>query len=593
MKELMTGNEAIARGAYESGVRVAAAYPGTPSTEILENLVKYPGVYAQWSPNEKVALEVGMGASIGGARVLVTMKHVGVNVAADPLFTLAYTGVRGGLVLVSADDPGMHSSQNEQDNRYFARLNKLPLFEPSDSQEAKDMVGLALEISEKYDTPVIFRTTTRVNHSQSFVELQDRRPAEPVPYEKDSQKYVMMPAHARKRHIVVEERYQKLKDFAENCPFNKIEWGDRRIGIITSGISYQYVKEVAPTVSVLKLGLTFPAPEKMIRDFAAQVEELYVVEELEPFLEEQICFGGLAEVTGKVLFPRIGEFSPRLVAEKLLTVTRYRELIKSGYAGGDEPHWSLAAPIPVRPPVMCPGCPHRGVFYTLNRLKLTVIGDIGCYTLGALPPLEALDTCICMGASIGSALGLEKAHPEMRNKIVAVIGDSTFLHSGVTGLMDMVYNKGTGTVLILDNRTTAMTGHQQHPGTGYTLSGEPANQVDLVKLVEALGIKRVRAVDPFELDKLKSVLEEETAAAEPSVVIVKRPCALLIKTRVPALAIDADTCIGCKKCLKLGCPALEAGEAKVSVNDALCNGCGLCAQVCPTGAVKKEGEVVA
>lgn len=593
MKELMTGNEAIARGAYENGVKVAAAYPGTPSTEILENLVNYPGVYAQWSPNEKVALEVGLGASIGGARVMVTMKHVGVNVAADPLFTLAYTGVKGGLILVSADDPGMHSSQNEQDNRYFARLNKIPLFEPSDSQEAKDMVGLALEISEKFDTPILYRTTTRVNHSQSFVELGDPQPAESGPYEKDPQKYVMMPGNARKRHVVVEERYEQLKAYTETCPFNKIEWGDRRIGIITSGISYQYVKEAAPAVSVLKLGMTFPVPEKMIRDFAAQVEELYVVEELEPFLEEQIRYSGLAEVTGKALFPRIGEFSPGIVAQKLLSATRHKELIAADYSGVDETHWSLAAPIPVRPPVMCPGCPHRGVFYTLNRLKLTVTGDIGCYTLGSLPPLESLDTCICMGASIGSALGLEKAHPEMRSKIVAVIGDSTFLHSGVTGLMDMVYNKGTGTVLILDNSITAMTGHQQNPATGYTLKGEPTTLVDLPKLVEALGVKRVRTVDAFDLKSLESILKEETDALETSVVIVRRPCALLIKTKEPALAVDAETCIGCKKCVKLGCPAIVTGDEKVSVNDALCNGCGLCAQVCPTGAVKKEGEVVA
>lgn len=593
MKELMTGNEAIARGAYEHGVKVAAAYPGTPSTEILENLVKYPGVHAQWSPNEKVALEVGIGASIGGARVLVTMKHVGVNVAADPLFTLAYTGVKGGLVLVSADDPGMHSSQNEQDNRYFARLNKIPLLEPADSQEAKDMVGLGLELSEKFDTPVILRTTTRVNHSQSFVDILDPQQVEPAPYEKDPRKYVMMPAHARKRHVVVEERYEKLKGYSENCPFNKIEWGDRRIGVITSGISYQYVKEVAPAVSVLKLGMTFPMPEKMIRDFAAQVEELYVVEELEPFLEEQVRFAGLAEVTGKALFPRIGEYSPRLVAEKLLSATRYKDLIVSDYTGGDGAHWSLAAPMPVRPPVMCPGCPHRGVFYTLNRMKVTVAGDIGCYTLGTLPPMEAMDTCICMGASIGSALGMEKAHPEMRGKIVAVIGDSTFLHTGVNGLMDLVYNRGTGTVLILDNSITAMTGHQHHPGTGYTLKGEPAPMVDLVKLVEALGVKRVRTVDPFELKNLESILREETDAAEPSVVIVRRPCALLIKTREPALTVDAGTCIGCKKCVKLGCPAIVAGDEKVSVNDALCTGCGLCAQVCPAGALKKEGEVVA
>ncbi len=593
MKELMTGNEAIARGAYEYGVKVAAAYPGTPSTEILENLVKYPGVHAQWSPNEKVALEVGIGASIGGARVLVTMKHVGVNVAADPLFTLAYTGVRGGLVLVSADDPGMHSSQNEQDNRYFARMNKIPLLEPGDSREAKEMVGLALEISEKFDTPVLLRTTTRVNHSQSFVDLLDPQPAVSVPYEKDTPKYVMMPAFARKRHVVVEERYEKLKTYSESCPLNKIEWNDRRIGIITSGISYQYVKEVAPGASVLKLGLTFPVPAKMIRDFAAQVEELYVVEELEPFLEEQIRFASLAEVVGKELFPRIGEYSPRVVAEKLLSVTKHKDLIDAGFVGGDSAHWSLAMPLPVRPPVMCAGCPHRGVFYTLSRLKLTVTGDIGCYTLGALPPQEAIDTCICMGASIGNALGMEKACPEMRDKIVAVIGDSTFLHSGVTGLMDLVYNQGTGTVLIVDNSITAMTGHQHHPGTGYTLKGEPAPRVDLTKLVEALGVKRVKTVDPFELNKLEAILQEETSVAEPSVIILQRPCALLLKSKDPVVAVTADACIGCKKCIKLGCPGLVAGEEKVTVNDALCTGCGLCIQVCPTGAVKKEGEIVA
>ncbi len=586
MKELLTGNEAIARGAYEFGVRVAAAYPGTPSTEILENLVSYPGVYAQWSPNEKVALEVGAGAAIGGARTLVTMKHVGVNVAADPLFTLSYTGVNAGLVLVSADDPGMHSSQNEQDNRNYARFAKIPVLEPSNSQEAKDMVGLGLEISEQFDTPVMLRTTTRVNHSQSFVEIGERSGDDVKPYVKDPRKYVMVPAHARGRHVVVEERRAKLAEYAESCPASRIEWGDRKIGIIASGIIYEYIKEVVPGASVLKLGMTFPLPEKLIREFAAQVDELYVIEELEPFLEDQVRLMGI-EVRGKQLFSRIGEVNQRMIAEKILSVTGHRDLVNESILAAGVPE-EKEIQVPVRPPVMCPGCPHRGVFYTLSQLKMTVTGDIGCYTLGALPPLEAMDTCICMGASVGAALGMEKAHPEMHGKVVAVIGDSTFMHSGITGLLDVAYNKGATTTVILDNSTTAMTGHQDHPATGRTLSKEVTNQVDLVGLVKALGINRVQVVDAFDLENLKKILSEEAAADEPSVIIVRRPCALLVKEKTVPYTID-ENCINCKKCMKLGCPALSARGDAVVVNTALCTGCGLCSQLCPSGALKKEG----
>lgn len=588
MKDLLTGNEAIARGAFENGVTVGVGYPGTPSTEILENFVRYPGIYAQWSPNEKVALEVGAGSAIGGARTLVTMKHVGVNVAADPLFTLAYTGVNAGLVLISADDPGMHSSQNEQDNRNYARFAKIPVLEPSNSQECKDMMGLALNISEQFDTPVMLRTTTRVAHSQSFVELCEKRETEVRPYEKNPRKYVMVPAHARGRHVVVEERRRKLLAYAETCPANKIERNDKRIGIITSGIVYEYVKEVLPSVSVLKLGLTFPLPENLIRDFASQVEELYVIEELEPFLEDQIKLLGI-KLKGKELFPRIGEITQKMIAEKLLTVTAHQDLVdRSVLAAGVE---AADGPVPVRPPVMCPGCPHRGVFYTLSQLKMTVMGDIGCYTLGAMPPLEAMDVCICMGASVGSALGFEKAQPEMHGQVVSVIGDSTFFHSGITGLLDIAYNKGATTTIILDNSTTAMTGHQDHPATGYTLGREITNQVDIEALVKALGIKRVFVMDAFDLEGLKKRIKEEAAAEEASVIIVKKPCALLTKERNNPYQVDQDVCIKCKKCMKLGCPALVSGTSGINVNAALCTGCGLCAQVCPTGALKKEGEL--
>ncbi|MDS1029341.1 indolepyruvate ferredoxin oxidoreductase subunit alpha [Bacillota bacterium LX-D] len=577
MKKLLTGNEAIARGAFEAGVRVAAAYPGTPSTEILENIASYPEIYAEWSPNEKVALEVGAGASIAGARTLVAMKHVGVNVAADPLLTFAYTGVNGGLVLVSADDPGMHSSQNEQDNRFYAKFAQIPLLEPSDSQEAKDMLIQAYEISEKFDTPVLFRTTTRVAHSQSLVSLEERKDLPLKDYEKNPQKYVMLPAHGRLRHPIVEERRVKLSEFSESSSLNRIEQGDQKIGIITSGIVYQYVKEVLPNASILKLGITYPLPQKLITTFVQSVEKCYVIEELEPFLEEQIKAWGL-KVIGKELFPGIGEFNVELLAEKFNQVQ-----------GQNQVAASAAASIPVRPPVLCAGCPHRGVYYAINKLGLKVAGDIGCYTLGAAPPLSAMDTCICMGASISSALGMEKARgKEFARGLVAVIGDSTFIHSGITGLADVVYNCGTSTILILDNSTTAMTGHQEHPGTGLTIKKEKTKQVNLEALVRALGVERVQIVDPYNLKAVEQALKDETAAEEPSVIIFKRPCVLL-KGQGPQglMEVDATKCKACGRCRKLGCPALVFKGEQPAVNSALCNGCGQCKQVCNMGAIQE------
>ncbi|SDI40927.1 indolepyruvate ferredoxin oxidoreductase subunit alpha [Desulfosporosinus hippei] len=575
MKKLMTGNEAIARGVYEYGVGVAAAYPGTPSTEILENIVKYPEVYCQWSPNEKVAMEVGIGAAIAGARSIVAMKMVGVNVAADPLFTVAYTGTRAGLVLVSADDPGMHSSQNEQDNRLYAAFAKIPLLEPSNSQEAKDMVGLAMEISEAFDTPVMIRITTRIAHSQSFVELNDPQERIIKTYERNQSKYVMLPANGRARRLVVEERMHKLADYTETVAVNYMEMDDPTVGIITSGISYQYVKEALPKASVLKLGLTNPLPSGLIKEFAAKVDKLYVVEELEPYMENEVRRLGI-NVVGKELFPPYGELSVRMVGEKI-----------SGQPG------ITVAPAfdsPVRPPVMCPGCPHRGVFYTLKQLKLIVSGDIGCYTLGAMAPLQAMDTTICMGASISAGLGMIKAHPEMAENMVAVIGDSTFLHSGITGLMDVVYNGGNLMTIILDNSITAMTGHQHNPSTGQSLMGQPAPQVDFVALCKALGIKRVTEVDPFDLTRVKEVIKSEVAAPEPSVIIAKRPCALIIKNTEKPLQVQ--DCSGCKMCLKLGCPALSFDEENktAQVDQALCTGCGVCINICKFNALRKAGD---
>lgn len=587
MKELLSGNEAIARGAFESGVTVAAAYPGTPSTEILENFARYPGIYAEWAPNEKVAMEVGIGASMAGARTLVAMKHVGVNVAADPLLTFAYTGVNGGFILVSADDPGMHSSQNEQDNRFYARFAKIPLLEPSDSQEAKDMVGLALDISEQFDTPVMLRTTTRVAHSQGLVETGEHKPQALRPYTKDPKKYLMVPAFARLRRAALEERLTRLRAYSENSTLNFIEWRDKTIGVITSGISYQYVREALPEVSVLKLGMTNPLPEKMIQQFASEVSRLIVVEELDPFVQDQVRCMGLV-VTGKEFIPNSGELDTGILTRKFIEAG----ILKTPADAGTQRKSLPEAPVvPGRPPVLCPGCPHRGLFFALKKLKLTVAGDIGCYTLSGLPPLEAMDCCICMGASIGAAHGMSKANPAMAGSTVATIGDSTFLHSGITGLLNMVYNNGTGTVIILDNKTTAMTGHQQHPGTGSTLMGARAPAVDLETLVKALGVKRVRVVNPLDLEQTLAAVREETAACEPSVIISRCPCVLLTKITKPAVRVVTDKCIGCKACIRLGCPAISMKDKKALIDSVSCTGCGLCTQVCKEGALVEGGRI--
>ncbi|NLO89902.1 MAG: indolepyruvate ferredoxin oxidoreductase subunit alpha [Clostridia bacterium] len=570
MPKLLTGNEAVARGAYEAGVHFASAYPGTPSTEILENLAQYEEVDAQWSPNEKVALETALGACIGGARSIVSMKHVGLNVAADPLFTASYTGVNGGLVIVSADDPGMYSSQDEQDNRYYARFAKIPMLEPSDSQEAKDFTIFAFDLSEEYDTPVLLRLTTRISHGRSPVVLGERTERKVKDYSRNIEKYIVLPAHARRLHVEVENRMSRLRALAEKSPLNKVEMGDRELGIITCGAAYQYVKEACPNASILKLGFSYPVPHELIREFAKQVNRLIVVEELEPLLENEIRALGI-KVEGKELFTRFGELST--------------EIVRKGLGMEDETSFKPEDNIPLRPPVLCPGCPHRGVFYQLNKLKAVVTGDIGCYTLGALPPLSSMDTCHCMGASIGTALGLEKARgKEFARKVVAVIGDSTFLHSGITGLMDVVYNKGTITVVILDNGITAMTGHQHHPGTGYTAKNESTSKVDLEEICRAVGVKRVVTVDCYDLERLGTVLKEEMSAEEPSVVIARRPCILWVRERERAFAVG-ESCIGCGACIGLGCPAISLLGTAAEINAQMCTGCGLCAQVCPTKAI--------
>jgi indolepyruvate ferredoxin oxidoreductase, alpha subunit len=580
MKEILSGNEAIARGAFEAGVKVASAYPGTPSTEILENIIQYEGIDASWAPNEKVALEVGIGACFGGGRSLVTMKHVGINVAADPLFTLSYTGVKGGLVLVSADDPEMHSSQNEQDNRNYAKFAKVPMLEPADSQECKDFTKLAFGISEQFDTPVMLRTTTRTSHGKSIVTLE--KPVTDLPLPKltrNAAKFVMLPANARIRHPLVEERTLKLREYANSLSINRMELRNASIGIITAGISYQYVREVLPEASVLKLGMVYPLPDKLIREFAASVEKLYIVEELDPFIEEQVAAMGI-EAIGKAIIPICGELTPGILRRAF---------------NQPETVTSPVEKLPGRPPTMCPGCPHRGIFYALNQLKAYVTGDIGCYTLGFLPPLSAMDTCVCMGASIGTATGITKVlAPDEQKKIVAVIGDSTFLHSGITGLLDMVYNNAPATVVILDNRITAMTGRQENPASGFTLMGQESFQIDLPQLVKVLGVKNIRVVDPYDLAESKQALQEEMERPEPSVVITQRPCVLIkregVYERGEALEVDIELCTGCKACLKLGCPAIiwqagEAGKGKVCIDAQLCTGCNVCEQVCKFSAI--------
>lgn len=578
MKKLMLGNEAIARGAFEAGVTVATAYPGTPSTEITEFIAGYDEIYSEWSPNEKVALEVAAGAAFAGGRSICSMKHVGLNVAADPLFTVSYTGVNGGLVICVADDPGMHSSQNEQDSRHYARAAKVPMLEPADSQECKDFIIKALEIGEKFDTPVILRLTTRISHSQSLVELGERQQVTLKSYRKDTEKYVMMPAMAKKRHIFVEQRMKALSEYAEQTELNRIIWGSRDVGVITSGISFQYSREAFGNVSFLKLGMVHPLPEKLIAEFASQVKTLYVIEELDPFIEEFLKQRGISCI-GKDKLPVTGEYSAELIRSRVLDINR------DTTAG-------ISENIPVRPPVLCPGCPHRGVFYTLKKNRLTVSGDIGCYTLGSLSPLESMDTCVCMGASIGVVHGMEKAAgKEPYGKSVAVIGDSTFIHSGITGLIDIVYNKGTSTVIILDNSITGMTGHQHNPATGFTIKGEPTRQVDLVKLCEAVGVDRVRVCDPFNLDEFDRVLKEEISANEPSVIIAQRPCALLKTVKYKGVVkVNTDKCKYCKVCMRLGCPAIVDNGSGIVINDALCVGCDLCTKVCRFGAMEKAGD---
>ncbi len=575
MKRLMLGNEAVARGLYEAGCRVVSSYPGTPSTEISEYAAKYEEIYAEWAPNEKVAAEVALGASFGGARSFCAMKHVGLNVAADPLFTSSYTGVNGGMIFAVADDPGMHSSQNEQDSRHYAIAAKLPMLEPADSGECRDFIKEAYEISEKYDTPVLFRLSTRVSHSQSIVEEGQRKEVPLKNYVKNPQKYVMMPAFAKSRHVVVEKRLEELSLLAEKTGLNRIEWADRKVGVVCSGIAYQYIKEaLRDQASVLKLGLIYPLPEQMIRDFARQVDKLYVIEELDDIFETQIKKLGIP-CEGKSLFTRLGEYSPQIIAEKILGQ-------KTEYRVFDEE-------VPARPPAMCPGCPHRGLYYVLSKLGVMVSGDIGCYTLGATAPLNAMDSCVCMGASISALHGFNKAR-NMEERSVAVIGDSTFMHSGMTGLVNIGYNKGISTVIILDNRITGMTGHQENPTTGRTLKGEEVPQISIEAVCHAAGINRVRVVDPYDVAQVESVLKEELAAPEPSVIISRRPCVLLKSVpRKSPLAVDTQKCRTCKACFKIGCPAIHMEGEKAAIDSTLCVGCGLCASLCPFHAIGPLG----
>lgn len=578
MKTLMLGNEAVARGLYEAGCSFVSSYPGTPSTEITEYVAKYNEIYAEWAPNEKVAMESAFGAALAGKRSFCGMKHVGLNVAADPLFTISYTGVNAGMVIAVADDAGMHSSQNEQDSRHYALSSKIPMLEPADSKEAIEFTKLAYELSEKFDTPVLIKMCTRVSHSQSVVEPGERVEASKT-YEKNPQKYIMMPSNAKLRHPIVEERTKALTEYAETAPINVIEKGENnKMGIITSSTSYQYVKEVfGDKYPVFKLGLIWPMPEKAILDFAASVDELVVVEELDSFIENHCRNLGI-KVKGKEIFGNIGEISQNMVAERFGIAT------ESGS--------KIDAVIPNRPPVMCAGCPHRGLFYTLSKNKVTVIGDIGCYTLGAVAPLNAIDAVVCMGASISGLHGFNKSQDDATSgKSVAVIGDSTFMHSGMTGLVNIAYNNSNSTVIILDNSITGMTGHQQNPTTGYNLKGDPASKIDLEALCKAVGIKRVRVVDPYDLAECDTVIKEELAAEEPSVIISRRPCALLkyVKHNKP-LVVDKDKCKSCKMCMKIGCPAISMQNGKAVIDATLCTGCGVCEQLCKFDALKSGKE---
>lgn len=574
MKKLMLGNEAFARGLYEAGCKIASSYPGTPSTEITEEVAKYDEVYAEWAPNEKVAMEVALGASIAGARSFCGMKHVGLNVAADPLYTAGYTGVNAGMVIAVADDPGMHSSQNEQDSRHHAIASKVMMLEPSDSAECKEFAKAAFDLSEQFDTPVIIRLSTRVSHSQSAVEIQEREERELLPYEKNPQKYVMMPGNAIRRHPEVEERLRKIAEYAETSPLNKIEINDTKIGVITSGVAYQYAKEALGTkASYLKLGIVNPLPEKIIKDFAAQCETVYVIEELDDVLETHCKKIGL-DVHGKDIFSLMGEISQAIVREKIL--------------GEKAEEIQFPENVPVRPPVMCAGCPHRGLFYCLSKLGVMVSGDIGCYTLGAAAPLCAMDTTICMGASVSGLHGFNKARgAEAEKKSVAVIGDSTFMHSGMTGLVNIAYNATNSTVIILDNSITGMTGHQQNPTTGKNLKGDPAAAVNLVDLCHAIGIKSVRVVDPYHMAETEAVIKEELAKGEPSVIISRRPCALLKYVKHnPPLKVNENKCVGCKQCLKIGCPAISIHNGKCVIDHTQCVGCGICKEMCKLNAIE-------
>ncbi len=570
--KIMLGNEAIARGTYEAGVKVSAAYPGTPSTEISENIVTYDEIYCEWSPNEKVATEVAIGASMSGVRAMASMKHVGLNVASDPLYTVSYIGAHGGLMIVVADDPGLYSSQNEQDTRCVARAALVPVLEPSDSQEAKDFVKEAYRISEEYDTPVILRTTTRLAHSQGPVTLEERVVPEDKPYERNAGKNVMMPANAIKRHLHVEERMNRLVEDGCDFAINRAEYNDTSIGFITSGIPYQYVKEVFPNASVLKLGMVHPLPKKLIEEFASKVDTLYIFEELEPVIEEQVKAWGISCI-GKELFTRQGEYSANLLREKILS----QKVEADAYEG-----------LPARPPILCPGCPHRSTFSVLNKLKIHAAGDIGCYTLGAVPPLNVIDTTVCMGASISTLHGMEKAHgSEYIKNWVAVIGDSTFMHTGINSLMNMVYNQGTGTVIIMDNSTTGMTGHQDHAATGKTLMGQEVPAMSIYHICKSIGVKNVVEVDVFDIETLEKTIKEEVAKDEVSVIIACAPCALLKGVSFPNKCVpDSDKCKKCGMCLKPGCPALTKNEdGTISIDETMCNGCGLCKQLCKFDAI--------